>query len=550
MPAIASRCQQQDQRRLGRLRPGTRRSGLSGAIALVSAGCGADANPSSGVTGDKVDVARGQGAEIAGEVRRLLESFLAPVHGKIAAGTRMLELPLAKLPTRGQWQEQAKKDGAVGYHARVNLARLDRGENLRAKIDYPVQTWTFGNSLAMVFLPGEVVVDYSLRLKKELDAHRLWINAYANDAPCYIPSERVLKEGGYEGGGANDLLRRAGAARGRSRTEIVGAVRELVGPSSTRRLTSTMPDAAAVAAAVVGRDSDQAQSQGRAGRRRTAGHRSGRDRLWSGRQALGRGDVRLSQRRALTLPSPPGGEGKRLPGGRIRLLECTRGDTRFDKATVFLDNIPFPTGVTAWGKGVLVCAAPDILYAEDTDGDGKADVVRKLFSGFGTDNYQARVNSLEYGLDGWLYGSCRPVRREDYLPTADPVAGLEGNRGGAGRPRFSHQTGDGRAASRDRTHPARPRPRRLGQLVRLRQQQPVPALSAGGSLPAPQSARAFASERRECAGRRRPEPALSLHDKLQLFKLSGPPGEPRRRAASVFTATIAGAGVPGERFRL
>ena len=57
-------------------------------------------------------------------------------------------------------------------------------------------------------------------------------------------------------------------------------------------------------------------------------------------------------------------------------------------------------------KGVLVCAAPDILYAEDTDGDGKADIVKKLFSGFGTDNYQARVNSLEYGLDGWVYGSC------------------------------------------------------------------------------------------------------------------------------------------------
>src|SRR5262249_53835450 len=76
------------------------------------------------------------------------------------------------------------------------------------------------------------------------------------------------------------------------------------------------------------------------------------------------------------------------------------------KATVFLDNIPFPTGVTVWGKGVLVCAAPDILYAEDTDGDGRADVVRKVFSGFGTHNYQARVNSLEYGLDGWVHGSC------------------------------------------------------------------------------------------------------------------------------------------------
>ena len=54
----------------------------------------------------------------------------------------------------------------------------------------------------MVFLSGEVVVDYSLRLKKELDSTRLWINAYSNDAPAYIPSERILKEGGYEGGGA------------------------------------------------------------------------------------------------------------------------------------------------------------------------------------------------------------------------------------------------------------------------------------------------------------------------------------------------------------
>src|SRR5205823_1619043 len=103
---------------------------------------------------------------------------------------------------------------------------------------------------------------------------------------------------------------------------------------------------------------------------------------------------------------PAGRQGDYKPGGRIRLLEDTDGNGSYDKATVFLDNIPFPTGVTAWRKGVLICAAPDILYAEDTDGDGKADVVRKLYSGFGTDNYQARVNSLEYGLDGWVYGSC------------------------------------------------------------------------------------------------------------------------------------------------
>lgn len=102
---------------------------------------------------------------------------------------------------------------------------------------------------------------------------------------------------------------------------------------------------------------------------------------------------------------PQGLGENRQPGGRVRLLESTRNDGQFDKATVFLEGIPLPTGVTVWRKGVLVCAAPDILYAEDTNGDGKADVVKKLFSGFATPNPQARVNSLEYGLDGWVYGA-------------------------------------------------------------------------------------------------------------------------------------------------
>ena len=119
-----------------------------------------------------------------------------------ATSSRCATRTLAALPSRAQWQERAGGKDALGYHARVQLARLDRAEALRTKIDYPIQTWAFGASLAMVFLPGEVVVDYSLRLKRELDGLRIWINAYANDAPCYIPSERVLKEGGYEGGGA------------------------------------------------------------------------------------------------------------------------------------------------------------------------------------------------------------------------------------------------------------------------------------------------------------------------------------------------------------
>jgi hypothetical protein len=56
----------------------------------------------------------------------------------------------------------------------------------------------FGSELAMVFLAGEVVSEYSLRLKRELDSARLWVNAYANSAPCYLPSKRMFAEGGYE----------------------------------------------------------------------------------------------------------------------------------------------------------------------------------------------------------------------------------------------------------------------------------------------------------------------------------------------------------------
>jgi putative membrane-bound dehydrogenase-like protein len=102
---------------------------------------------------------------------------------------------------------------------------------------------------------------------------------------------------------------------------------------------------------------------------------------------------------------PYGVKGDYKPAGRVRLLESTHGDGKFDKSTVFLDHVHFPNGITAWKKGVLVCAAPDIIYAEDTDGDGKADIRKVVFTGFDSRNWQARVNSLSYGLDNWVHGA-------------------------------------------------------------------------------------------------------------------------------------------------
>ncbi len=105
------------------------------------------------------------------------------------------------------------------------------------------------------------------------------------------------------------------------------------------------------------------------------------------------------------LDYPMGIDDMGKPGGRIRVLSDTNGDGRYDSATVFAENLPFPNGVKTWRKGVLVTAAPDILYLEDTDGDGKADVRRVMYHGFGEGNQQLRANGLRYGLDGWLYGA-------------------------------------------------------------------------------------------------------------------------------------------------
>ncbi|WP_020474310.1 PVC-type heme-binding CxxCH protein [Zavarzinella formosa] len=90
--------------------------------------------------------------------------------------------------------------------------------------------------------------------------------------------------------------------------------------------------------------------------------------------------------------------------GRIRLLTDKDGDGLYETATVYADKLRFPTGVLPWKKGLLVAVAPDIVYLEDTDGDGKADSTCVLYTGFGVDNIQQMVNSLQWSADGWVYG--------------------------------------------------------------------------------------------------------------------------------------------------
>ena len=91
------------------------------------------------------------------------------------------------------------------------------------------------------------------------------------------------------------------------------------------------------------------------------------------------------------------------PSGKVKLLRDTDGDGRPDLTTVFADGLVMPTGVMRWKKGVLVTAAPDILYFEDSDGDGRADIKKVVLTGFPFSNPQHTVNGPVYGLDNWIY---------------------------------------------------------------------------------------------------------------------------------------------------
>jgi putative membrane-bound dehydrogenase-like protein len=92
-------------------------------------------------------------------------------------------------------------------------------------------------------------------------------------------------------------------------------------------------------------------------------------------------------------------------GGRIRVLEDRDRDGTYDHSTLFADGLNFPNGILTWRDGIIVTAAPEVLYLEDRNGDGKADESERevLLTGLNEGNQQLRANGLRWGLDNWVY---------------------------------------------------------------------------------------------------------------------------------------------------
>jgi neutral ceramidase len=199
------------------------------ATALFMSGCGADQNPYPRRGPRSLEYCMEHGRTLANAVEAALLSPARPIPGPIRAALETVTLDFAEPPSRQQLQQQTESDDKYERrHARVLLEELEQTGRIRTTYPYLVQVVQFGNGLTMVALAGEVVVDYSLRLKAELAGPPLWVAGYSNDVFGYVPSLRVLQEGGYEGGGAMRYTNLPGPFAPSTEKRIVDKVHKLV----------------------------------------------------------------------------------------------------------------------------------------------------------------------------------------------------------------------------------------------------------------------------------------------------------------------------------
>ena len=354
--------------------------------ALCTIGCGGDANPPR-VEAHSLALAQQSGRQIANEIVRLIEGPLATINGPFSASYGYAGLPVDR-PSLTELEERlTDRSIHVRRHAEAMIAMNERKGRLPETYPAPVQVWNFGEQLTMVFLSGEVVADYALRLRGELKSQHRWISAYANDIFGYVASERMRPEGGYEVDGSMIYYNQPGPWAAGTEEVLIRRVHELVAASGTAGPFG--PDEALATFHV-----------GQGYKIETVASEpliedpinfcvDEHGYLW-----------------VVEMRDYPGNtdeNGPSEPLGRVKVLRDTDGDGSYDHADLFIDKIAFPTGIMPWRDGVLICAAPDIFLARDTDGDFRSDHLETLFTDLPRGNPQHQVNGFTYGLDHWLY---------------------------------------------------------------------------------------------------------------------------------------------------
>lgn len=385
-----------------------------GAIGMVAIGCGADQNPA--LRGMLPEVEK-NGQQIAEEVDRMLKGKTQPLTSVPACRYELAKLPFGKLPDAAALEKRLKsKVERVRYYAGILKDRMARGIKPPKSMDYAIQTWTFGNDLGMVFLAGEVVVDYSLRLKRELVAERLWVNAYANDVPCYIASARVIREGGYEVDASMDSYDKPTRLDPAAENIIVDKVKEMLPKSflQRRKLRADVKEdfwrnlpvpPAPILNPQEAIDSFRLPSGFRI--ETVAAEPLVEDPVTIAWDAAGRLWVAEMQGYMRT----PEGAGENDPISKVAVLEDTDDDGFMDRRTVFLDGLVMPRAIAMAEGGVLIGEPPHLWYCRDTDGDLVCDERVSVSESYGQRDAVSRTsNGLLRGLDNWMVNARHPER--------------------------------------------------------------------------------------------------------------------------------------------
>ena len=196
-----------------------------GTTALFVAGCGADVNPHPRGT---LELVQAHGTALADAVDRALPAGSA-VPPALHTAYATVDLPFADEGVRQRWRGALDIDEKyLRRHAALMERTVARDGRLPSAQPAPVQVWRFGSALALVALGGEVVVDYALRLAREYPGREIWAAGYSNDVFGYVPSLRVLREGGYEGGDAMIYYGRPGPFTEAVEDLLVGEVHRLI----------------------------------------------------------------------------------------------------------------------------------------------------------------------------------------------------------------------------------------------------------------------------------------------------------------------------------